>query len=156
MNTKDKGFNSKLVHAGGFKDKLGSAITPIYQTSTFSFENAEHGAKCFSGESDGFIYTRIGNPTIIDLEKTVAELENGFGGIATSSGMAAVNIVYLGVLASGDHMIGHEAMYGPSRAIMESLYPKFKVESDFVDATIFEEVKKAIRPNTKLILEVII
>jgi methionine-gamma-lyase len=151
MDTKNKGFNSKLVHGGGFKDKLHSAVTPIYQTSTFSFESANHGAACFAGESDGFIYTRLGNPTIIDLENTVAELENGFGGIATSSGMAAVNTVYLGVLGAGDHMIGHEALYGPSRAIMESLYPKFKVENSFVDCTNANNVKAAIRPNTKLI-----
>ena len=64
MDTKNAGFNSKLIHAGGYKDNLGSAVTPIYQTSTFSFKNADHGAACFSGESDGFIYTRIGNPTI--------------------------------------------------------------------------------------------
>jgi len=151
MDTKNKGFNSKLVHGGGFKDKLHSAVTPIYQTSTFSFESANHGAACFAGESDGFIYTRLGNPTIIDLEKTVAELENGFGGIATSSGMAAVNTVYLGLLGSGDHMIGHEALYGPSRAIMESLYPKFKVENSFVDCTQVNIIKETIRPNTKLI-----
>ncbi|MEZ5084632.1 MAG: PLP-dependent transferase, partial [Bacteroidales bacterium] len=151
METKNKGFNSKLVHGGGFKDKLHSAVTPIYQTSTFSFENADHGAKCFSGESDGFIYTRLGNPTIIDLEKTVAELENGFGGIATSSGMAAVNTVYLGLLEAGSHMIGHDALYGPSRAIMESLYPKFNIESTFVDATDANNVINAIKPNTRLI-----
>ncbi len=151
MNTRKKGFNSKLIHGGGFHDTLGSAVTPIYQTSTFSFESADHGAACFSGESDGYIYTRLGNPTIMDLEKTVAELENGFGGIATSSGMAAVNTVYLGTLKSGDHMIGQNAIYGPSRAIMESVYPKFNIESTFVDASHISEVEKAIRPNTKLI-----
>jgi methionine-gamma-lyase len=151
MDTKNKGFNSKLVHGGGFHDHLGSAVTPIYQTSTFSFEDADHGARCFAGESDGFIYTRLGNPTIIDLEKTLASLENGFGGIATSSGMAAVNTVYLGILGSGDHMIGHNAVYGPSRAIMETLYPKFKVQSTFLDATDINQVKEEIRPNTKLI-----
>jgi methionine-gamma-lyase len=151
MDLKNKGFNSKLVHGGGFKDKLGSAVTPIYQTSTFSFTDADHGAQCFSGESDGFIYTRLGNPTIIELEKTVASLENGYGGIATSSGMAAVNTVYLGTLASGDHMIGHKALYGPSRAIMETFYPKFGVESSFVDATEIGEVAKAIKSNTRLI-----
>ncbi len=150
MNKNYKGFNSKLVHGGDFNDHLGSAVTPIYQTSTFSFKNAEHGAKCFSGESDGFIYTRLGNPTINDLEKTVAELENGFGGIATSSGMAAVNTVYLGILSAGAHMVGHNALYGPSRAIMESLYPKFNVASTFVDATNINNVKEAIQPNTKL------
>lgn len=151
MNIKDKGFNSKLVHGGGFHDHLGSAVTPIYQTSTFSFQNADHGAQCFSGESDGFIYTRLGNPTIIDLEKTIAALENGYGGIATSSGMAAVNTVYLGVLSAGAHVIGHNAIYGPSRAIMETLYPKFKVESTFVDATDLKQVADAIKSNTKLI-----
>lgn len=151
MSKKYKGFNSKLVHGGEFHDHLGSAVTPIYQTSTFSFKSAEHGAKCFSGDSDGFIYTRLGNPTIIDLEKTVADLENGFGGIATSSGMAAVNTVYLGTLGAGDHMIGHNALYGPSRAIMESLYPKFNVASTFVDATDINNVIEAIQPNTKLI-----
>jgi len=151
MNIKDKGFNSKLVHGGEFHDNLGSAVTPIYQTSTFSFKNADHGAQCFSGESDGYIYTRLGNPTINDLEKTVAALENGFGGIATSSGMAAVNTVYLGILSAGSHMIGHNALYGPSMAIMESLYPKFNIESDFVDATEIDQVINAIRPNTKLI-----
>lgn len=151
MDTKDKGFNSKLIHGGGYKDSLLSAVTPIYQTSTFSFKNADHGAQCFAGESDGYIYTRLGNPTIVDLENTVAELENGFGGIATSSGMGAVNTVYMGLLGKGHHMIGHEAMYGPSRGIMETLYPKFGVESSFVDTTDIENVKRAIKPNTKLI-----
>jgi len=151
MSKKLKGFNSKLVHGGEFKDPLGSAVTPIYQTSTFSFKSAEHGAQCFSGKSDGFIYTRLGNPTIMDLEKTIADLENGFGGIATSSGMGAINTVYLGTLGAGDHMIGHEALYGPSRAIMESLYPKFNVASTFVDATDINNVIEAIQPNTKLI-----
>jgi methionine-gamma-lyase len=151
MAKKGKGFNSKLVHGGGYHDQLGSAITPIYQTSTFSFQSADHGAQCFSGESDGYIYTRLGNPTINDLEKTLADLENGFGGIATSSGMAAVNTVYLGILKAGDHMIGQNAIYGPSRAIMENLYPKFKVESTFIDASNTEEVVRAIRPNTRLI-----
>lgn len=151
MDTKNKGFNSKLIHGGGHKDDLLSAVTPIYQTSTFSFRSADHGAQCFAGESDGYIYTRLGNPTIIDLEKTVAELENGHGGIATSSGMGAVNTVYMGFLGAGSHMVGHEAMYGPSRGIMETLYPKFGVESTFVDTTQIENVRKAIRPNTKLI-----
>ena len=151
MDTKKSGFHSKLIHAGGFHDNLGSAVTPIYQTSTFSFKSADHGAACFSGEEDGYIYTRLGNPTINELENTVAELENGFGGIATSSGMAAVNVVYLAFLEAGGHLVSHNAVYGPSRVIMETLYPKFGVESSFVDTTDLEQVKNAIRPNTKLI-----
>ncbi|MFA5419498.1 MAG: PLP-dependent aspartate aminotransferase family protein [Bacteroidales bacterium] len=151
MNTKDKGFTSKLVHAGGIKDPFGSAVTPIYQTSTFSFRDVDHGARCFSGEEKGYIYTRLGNPNIEELEVAVADLENGFGGIATSSGMAAVNTVYLALLGQGDHMISHNAVYGPSRGIMEKMYPKFGVESTFVDATNLDEIEKAIKPNTKLL-----
>ncbi|OFY49301.1 MAG: methionine gamma-lyase [Bacteroidetes bacterium GWF2_41_31] len=151
MNTKDKGFTSKLVHAGGIKDPLGSAVTPIYQTSTFSFESADHGARCFSGEEKGYIYTRLGNPNIEELEVTVAELENGAGGVATSSGMAAVNTVYMTFLGQGDHIVSSNAVYGPSRGILEKLYPKFGVTSTFVDTTRIEEIEKAIRPNTKLL-----
>ncbi len=151
MDTKDKGFTSKLVHAGGISDPLGSAVTPIYQTSTFSFHDADHGARCFSGEEKGYIYTRLGNPNIEELEVTVAQLENGFGGVATSSGMAAVNTVYMAFLGKGDHMISHNAVYGPSRGIMEKLYPKWGVESTYVDATHLDQIEKAIRPNTKLL-----
>ncbi len=151
MQHDDLGFNSLLVHAGGFDDPLGSAVTPIYQTSTFKFRNADHGAACFSGEENGYIYTRIGNPTIEDLEKTVAILEKGFGGIGTSSGMGAVTTVYMGMLGSGAHMIGHEAVYGPSRVVAETLFKKFGVESTWIDTADISLVEKSIRPETKLI-----
>jgi len=151
MDTKNVGFNSKLIHSGAIHEEKLSAVSPIYQTSTFSFRDADHGAACFSGEDDGYIYTRIGNPNIRELEQAVADLENGYDGIATSSGMAAVNVVYLGLLGAGDHIVSHNAVYGPSRAIMESLYPKFNVESTYVDATNIEEVRKAIQPNTKIL-----
>jgi methionine-gamma-lyase len=151
MNSSDLDFDSKLIHAGGHEDALGSAVTPIYQSSTFKFRNAEEGAKCFSGESDGFIYTRIANPTIRELERTMAALENGFGGIATSSGMGAVNTVYMAYLGKGSHIICHEAVYGPSRIILESIYSRFGVEYTMVDTTNLEDVKKAFRPNTKLL-----
>ncbi|MBS4056602.1 MAG: PLP-dependent transferase [Bacteroidales bacterium] len=151
MHDENLGFNSNAVHAGGIDDVLGSAVSPIYQTSTFKFENADHGAKCFSGEEKGFIYTRIGNPTINELEQAVAKLEGGFGSVATSSGMAAVNTVYMAYLSSGKHLLAHNSLYGPSRAIMESLYPKFGVESTFIDATDIKAFEAAIRPNTALI-----
>jgi methionine-gamma-lyase len=151
MSSAKLDFESKLIHAGGFEDALGSAVTPIYQASTFKFRNADHGAACFSGESDGYIYTRLANPTIRELENTMAALENGFGGIATSSGMGAVNTVYLTYLGQGDHIICHEAVYGPSRVILESIYSRFGVEYTMVDTTDLELVKKAFRPNTKLL-----
>lgn len=151
MMKKTKGINSRLVHGKGLHDPLGSVTMPIYQSSTFSFKSAEHGAACFAGEDDGFIYTRIGNPTIDEFEAAIAAVEEGFNGIATSSGMAAVNTVYLTYLAQGKHVICHNAVYGPSRAILESMYAKFGVSATFVDATRVNEVAQAIRPETALI-----
>jgi len=151
MDSKELGFNSQLIHGGDFRDPLGSATVPIYQTSTFIFENAEHGAQCFSGESDGFIYTRIGNPTIGALEKQLALLENGFGGIATGSGMAAVNTVYMALLEQGSHVVSSAAVYGPSRVVLEQYYSRFGIEATFVNSENTEEILQAIRPNTRLI-----
>lgn len=151
MDTKNLGFNSKLIHSGQFADPMGSATVPIYQTSTFAFKNADHGAACFAGEEDGYIYTRLGNPTIGALEDAVADLENGYKGIATASGMGAVTAVYFAMLGAGSHMIGHNAMYGPSRMVMETLFKKFGAESTFVDTTDVNNVIAAIQENTKLI-----
>ncbi len=151
MNKKNIGFDTKLIHSGQVEDKFGSATVPIYQTSTFKFKNADHGAACFAGESDGYIYTRINNPTIDALERLVADLENGYRGIAVSSGMAAVNTIYMGLLSKGDHMISSSAVYGPSRLVMEKHYSRFGVESSFVNTSNLDEVRNAIRQNTKMI-----
>lgn len=151
MDTKNKGFNTKLIHAGDFEDEFGSAVTPIYQTSTFSFKSAQHGADCFSGKEDGYIYTRIGNPTINALENKLAELENGYRGIALASGMAAVTTAYLALLGQGDHMISTGAVYGPSRGVMESHFSKFGVEYSYIDTSKLNEIEEAIQPNTKLL-----
>jgi methionine-gamma-lyase len=151
MKNKPTGFNSKLVHGAGAKDPLGSVITPIYQTSTFAFESADHGAACFAGERDGYIYTRIGNPTIRDLEKTIAESEHGFDGIGCSSGMGAVTTVYMAYLGAGKHILSHNAVYGPARGIIEGTFSKFGVESTYIDTTDLEKVRTSIRPNTALI-----
>lgn len=148
---KKLGINSRMIHGGEFENPLGSATVPIYQTSTFIFENADHGARCFSGEEDGYIYTRIGNPTIHALETLVADLESGTGGIATSSGMAAVNTIYMALLSKGDHMISSAAVYGPSRVVMEQHWSRFGVESSFVNTASIAEIKAAIRPNTKML-----
>lgn len=151
MKSKKLGINSRLIHGGDYKDPLGSATVPIYQTSTFAFHNADHGAACFSGESQGYIYTRIGNPTIQALENLVAELENGTGAVAVSSGMAAVNTIYFGLLSKGDHIISSEAVYGPSRVVMEQQYSRFGVESTYVNTSNLEAIKAAIKPNTKML-----
>jgi len=151
MDTKNLGFDSKLIHAGDYEDALGSAVTPIYQTSTFAFRSAKHGADLFAGREKGFIYTRIGNPTIESLENKLAELENGCGGIALSSGMAAVTTAYMALLASGDHIVCTGAVYGPSRGVLESHFAKFGVESTFVDTAKLEKIEEAIKSNTKVL-----
>jgi methionine-gamma-lyase len=151
METKNLGFDSKLIHAGDIDDAYGSAVTPIYQTSTFSFKNSQQGADLFAGKEKGYIYTRMGNPTIDALENKLAELENGYKGIALSSGMAAVSNVYMTVLSSGSHMISTGAVYGPSRCLMESLFSKFGVESTYMDTSNIDELESNIRPNTKLL-----
>ncbi|OFX74757.1 MAG: methionine gamma-lyase [Bacteroidetes bacterium GWE2_29_8] len=151
MDTKKKGFNTKLIHAGAFEEPFGSATVPIYQTSTFKFKNAQHGADCFSGKSDGYIYTRIGNPTIRALENNIAELENGFDGIATSSGMAAVSSVYMALLGAGAHIISSDAVYGPARGVLEQDFSRYNVEASFVNTSKLENIIAAIKPNTKVL-----
>ncbi|MCD6555970.1 MAG: aminotransferase class I/II-fold pyridoxal phosphate-dependent enzyme [Bacteroidales bacterium] len=151
MNTKNKGFNTKLVHAGSYDDVFGSATTPIYQTSTFMFKNAQHGADCFAGKSDGYIYTRIGNPTINAFEDAVAELEHGFGGVATSSGMAAVSTVYMALLGKDKHIVCSSSVYGPSRGVLERDFSRYGVEMTFIDTSDLQQIKDAIKDNTSVL-----
>lgn len=147
----DLKFDSILVHGSGEHDEFGAAVMPIYQTSTFRFKNADHGAACFAGEDPGYIYTRIGNPTINALEVTLAKLENAAKCVVVSSGMAAVNTVYMAFLKAGDHIVSTDAVYGPSRVVMEKWWSRFGVESTYVDTTNLENIEKAIRPNTKML-----
>ncbi len=151
MHSKKIRFNSRLIHAGMFDDQFGSATVPIYQTSTFKFKDADHGAACFAGESDGYIYTRINNPTIDSLEQLVTSLEDGYKGIAVSSGMGAVNIIYSALLQQGDHMVSTGAVYGPSRVIMEKHYSKYGIESSYIDTGDPAKIREAIRPNTRML-----
>ncbi|MCU0605984.1 MAG: aminotransferase class I/II-fold pyridoxal phosphate-dependent enzyme [Candidatus Edwardsbacteria bacterium] len=151
MHTADKGTNTKLVHAGMAADAYGSVVTPIYQTSTFAFENAQNGADRFAKKAEGYIYTRIGNPTVDALEKCVAELEHGVGGVATSSGMAAVMTAYFALLSQGDHVVSTASVYGPSRLLMERHFSRFGVASTYVDTSDTANVIKALRPETKMV-----
>jgi methionine-gamma-lyase len=145
------GFNTRLVHAKTAPDPCGAVNVPIYQSSTFAFRNAAHGAELFAGSGDGYIYTRLGNPTIRALEDTVAGLEGGFGGIATSSGMGAVAAVYMALLESGAHLVSTASVYGPSRGLVEKRLSRFGVESSYVDTSDVRQVERAIRPQTRLI-----
>lgn len=151
MNMNGKEFSTKLIHSGAFEDEFGSATVPIYQTSTFKFKNAQDGADCFSGRSNGYIYTRIANPTIRAFEQNIADLENGFDGIATSSGMAAVNCVFMSLLNAGAHIVCSDAVYGPTRGVLEQDFSRFNVQATFVNTSNLEEILQAIRPGTKVL-----
>ncbi len=128
MDTRNKGFNTKLIHAGAFE-----------------------GADCFSGASDGYIYTRIANPTIRAFEDNIAQLENGHAGIATSSGMGAITSVFMALLGAGSHIVSSAAVYGPARGVLEQDFSRFGVESTFVNTANMDEIIAAIKPNTKVL-----
>ena len=151
MKSKRQRIDTRLVHAGHRADPTGSVTVPIYQTSTFAFRSAEHGAALFGGADDGYIYTRIGNPTIRALEEAVGELENGVRGIATSSGMGAVTVAYMALLDQGAHLVSTASVYGPSRTLVEKHLSRFGVQGTFVDTTDLEVVRRAMRPGTKLV-----
>ncbi|MCO5252247.1 MAG: aminotransferase class I/II-fold pyridoxal phosphate-dependent enzyme [Candidatus Kapabacteria bacterium] len=139
------------VHAGTKESPEGSVVTPIYQTSTFKFKDVNHGASLFKGESDGYIYTRMRNPTIEAMEDAVAALECGAKALGCASGMAAIHTLFATVLSHGDHVICSEAVYGPTYTILHDFFTRFGVETTFVDTCNIEAVQKAVQSNTKLI-----
>jgi methionine-gamma-lyase len=146
------GLHSRIIHAGQHTDPATGAVsTPIYQTSTFAFRNADEGAARFSGRDPGYKYTRLGNPTTAALEECVAILEGGCGAVAAATGMAAVNNVYLTFLEQGAHVVATEALYGPSRLILEQEYVRFGISATFVDSSDLAAIEAAMRPQTRLV-----
>lgn len=140
------------VHAGlDPAPEYGAVSVPIYQSSTFSFTSAEEGAARFSGEDAGFKYTRLGNPTTRALERAVSALEGGHAALGTASGMAAVSTVMLTFLRSGSHVVGTDAVYGPSRVLVEDQLAKFGIESTWVASEDPSAVERAIRPETRML-----
>jgi methionine-gamma-lyase len=141
-----------VIHAGQEPDPaFGGVSTPIYQSSTFVFKDAAQGADRFAGREDGYIYTRIGNPTTRAFEDNIARLEHGYGGLATATGMAALSTLLIALLEQGAHMIGTDAVYGPSRLLVEDYFSKFGVQYDYVDTSNVENIRSRIKPNTRLL-----
>ncbi|NLW42974.1 MAG: methionine gamma-lyase [Tissierellia bacterium] len=148
---KNKGFNTKAVHGGVIRNEFGSLGVPIYQTSTFIFENAEQGGKRFALEEEGYIYSRLGNPTTATLERKLALLEGAEAAVATSSGMGAITSAIWPFLKEGDHIIAGQTLYGCTYAYLSHGISKFGVEVDFVDMSNPENVRKAMKENTRLV-----
>ena len=140
------------IHAGlEDRPEHGPVSVPIFQSATFSFRRADEGAARFAGTEPGYIYTRLGNPTTGALESALAQLEGGFAGLGTASGMAAISTVFLTFLRSGDHVVGTDAVYGPTRLLLEKHLLKFGIESTWVPTDDIEAVRGAVRPETKMI-----
>ncbi|MGB5302766.1 MAG: aminotransferase class I/II-fold pyridoxal phosphate-dependent enzyme [Gemmatimonadota bacterium] len=145
------GPHTRIIHGGQQADpETGAVSTPIYQSSTFAFTDADQGADRFSG-APGWKYTRLGNPTVAALERNVALLEHGCGALGAATGMAAINSVYLTFLGQGAHAVVTDCVYGPTRTILETEYTRFGVEATFVDSSHPDNVARALRPNTKLV-----
>jgi len=144
-------LDTKCVHAGIKEDGFGSVVTPIYQTSTFKFKNADHGANLFKGVEDGYIYTRMRNPTVEACEDAVAILEGGAKALGCGSGMAATHLIFSALLQSGDHVICSESVYGPTTTLLSTIHSRYNIEATIVDTSNIEAVKNAVHPNTKLI-----
>lgn len=151
-NNRNYRFDTKIVHAGQHPDpSTGSLSTPIFQTSTFVFDNAEQGAARFALEEPGYIYTRLGNPTTDALEQKMAILEDGEAALATASGISAITTALLTLCQQGDHIVSANAIYGCTHAFLSHSMPKFGITTSFVDATNIAELKAAIRPETKVV-----
>jgi len=139
------------VHGGHRETKFHPVVVPIYQVSTFAFENVDHGASLFAGKGEGYIYSRMGNPTVEALEDAIAALEGGHKGLACGSGMAAIHTTIMALMNAGEHAVVSDAVYGPTCTLFESIMSRFGIESTFVDASDLQAVKDAVRPNTTMI-----
>ncbi|MGE5363558.1 MAG: trans-sulfuration enzyme family protein [Bacteroidota bacterium] len=144
-------FETKCVHSGIGDYEFGPVTPPIYQTSTFRFESAQHGADLFAGKEKGFIYTRMTNPTVEAMENCVADLEHGYKALGCASGMAAIHTAFASLLKAGDHVICSAIVYGPTSTLLRTVMADFGVETTFVDSSDLENVRSAVRPNTRVI-----
>jgi len=150
-STKNLNIESKCVHAGIGEYENGPVVPPIYQTSTFKFESAEHGGSLFAGEQKGYIYTRMQNPTIEAMEDAVAVLEGGYKALGCASGMAAIHTVFTALLNAGDHVICSKSVYGPTNTLLATVLNKFNIETTFVNTSNTDLVEESVKPNTKVI-----
>ncbi|OHT08069.1 Chain A, Methionine Gamma-Lyase [Tritrichomonas foetus] len=144
-------WDSLCTHAGRYHDQFGSVIPPIYQSSTFQFDSAEQGGRRFAGEEGGYIYTRLGNPTLVHLEHRLAALEGTEDCAVTASGMGAIASVFWTLLKAGDHVIVGRQLYGCTVSLLENQIAKFGVDITFIDEWTPGCVTNNLRPNTRFV-----
>ncbi|WP_428637027.1 trans-sulfuration enzyme family protein [Shewanella sp.] len=140
---------TQVIHAGHESNQHGALVSPLVQSATFTFDSVEQGGDCFAGEQQGYIYTRLGNPTTAELERKMAALEGSQSAAATASGMAAVSAALLTHLSQGDHLVASRAVYGCTFSLMTEQFKRFGIEVTLVDFAELANIEQAIRPNTK-------
>lgn len=145
----DKGFATRAVRAGQIRTQEGEHAEPIFPTSSYVFESAEHAAARFSGDEPGNIYSRFTNPTVRTFEQRLATLEGGESAVATSSGMSAILSTFMALLSAGDHIVSSRSVFGTTRVLFDKYLAKFGVETDYVNLTDLDDWQRAIKPNTK-------
>ena len=151
--TRDFKFETLQLHAGQVVDPATkSRAVPIYQTTSFVFDDTQEGADLFALRKPGNIYTRITNPTTAAFEERIAALEGGVGALATASGMAAVTYTILALAHAGDHVVAASTIYGGTFNLLKETLPRYGITTTFVDVDNLEEVEAAIKDNTKLVL----
>ena len=140
------------IHAGQIPDaETGARALPIYQTTSFVFDSADHAASLFNLQTFGNVYSRLSNPTVAALEERVAALEGGRAGLASASGMAAEAIALLTLLSQGDHVVAAGALYGGTVSMLAVNLERLGISTTFVDAASPEAFAAAIRPNTRAV-----
>jgi methionine-gamma-lyase len=143
---------TQVIHAGSVGDPVfGALSTPIHQTSTFVFDSVAQGAARFAGEEDGYVYTRVGNPTVRELERRMAILEGTDDAIATASGMGAISAVLLGLLKAGDHLVTTAELYGCTYALIHEQLPALGIRVTMTEDVSEAALERALTPETRVI-----
>lgn len=151
MNKKNLGFATRQIHAGKTSNDAGALCAPIYQTSTFEFETVEQGGARFAGQESGYIYSRLGNPTVGVVEAKMAELEGGEDALATASGMGAISTAIWSSVEAGDEIVASDTLYGCTYALFNHGVCKFGVKVHFIDMTDLEALKAALTDKTRVV-----
>jgi O-acetylhomoserine (thiol)-lyase len=152
MADREFGFETLALHAGQIPDReTGARAVPLYQTTSFVFDSADHAASLFNLQTFGNVYTRLSNPTTAVLEERMAALEGGRAAVATATGQAAEMVALLNICQAGDHIVSSSRLYGGTHTMFAVNFPRLGIETTFVDPDDPENFRRAIRPNTKAI-----
>src|SRR5262245_34343776 len=152
MADRDYGIETLCLHAGQLPDPAtGARAVPIYQTTSFVFDSADHAASLFNLQTFGNVYSRISNPTVAVFEERMAALENGRAAVAAATGQAAEMAAILTLVAQGDHIVSASALYGGTYTLLDVNLRRLGIETTFVDADEPENFRRALKANTRLL-----